>query len=103
MQRLRRLRAVVRGRRLLAAGAFVFLAYLFANNLRPWPRYEVQTGAKLDTEPFRLRGPTFWGTVEHLSDDSRQVTVGIHKGDFRGYNSRLELWDVRTGENRTPE
>ena len=90
MKRPCRLWNVVRGRRLLAAGAFVFLGYLFANNLRPWPRYEVQTGAKLDQSPIRIRGPAFWGTVEHLSDDGRQVTVGIRHGDFRGYNSGLE-------------
>ena len=102
MSPFHRLSSVVRGRRLLAAGAFLFLAYLFANNLSPQPRYVVQTGAKLDRSTFTLRGPGYWGTAEHLSDDGRQVMVAAHQGDFRIYDTRLELWEVRTGADRTP-
>src|SRR5262245_35308287 len=101
MKRLRRLWNVVRGRRLLAAGAFVFLGYLFANNLSPESRHVAQTGAKvapLDTS----RGQERWPTVGHVSDDGREVVVCIHVGNAAGWDGRLELWDVRAGVDRTP-
>jgi hypothetical protein len=103
MSAVRRLIAVVRGPRLLAAGLVLMLAHVFATNLTPPPRFVIRTEAKLDQSSFRLRGPSYWGTVEHVSDDGRRVIVGIHHGDFRGYDTRLELWDARTGTEQTPD
>ena len=108
MTSFRRLRSLMRGRRLLAAGAFLFLGYVFANNLSPESRYSVRTGAAPVRAPSaqvrssQLRSS--WGTVGHVSDDGREVTVRVHEGTGTGlgWNSRLELWDVRAGENRTP-
>jgi WD40 repeat protein len=102
MSLVRRLATVARLPRLLAAGLVLLLAHVFATNLTQSPRYVVRTEAKLDQSPFQLRGPSYWGTVEHVSDDGRQVFVGIHHGDFRGYDTRLELWDVGTGIEQTP-
>ena len=101
MSLLRHLSNVVRGRRLLATGAFLFLAYLFANNLTPRPRYVAQTGAK--ARPFQERSGDWTSCtpprtlVNHVSDDGGQVIVGV-----RGSPNRLELWDVRTGVDRRP-
>jgi hypothetical protein len=95
---VRRRFAAVRGSRLLAVGLIVVGGYLFANNLTPWPRYVVRTEAKLD-RGLSFRGPYFWGHVEAVSDDGRQVTIGIH----RGPDTRLEVWDTRTGTDQTPE
>src|SRR4051794_5501402 len=100
--RLRRLSAVVRGPRLLAAALVLVLAYLFATNLTPRPRFVVRTEAKADQSLLQIRGPSFWGSVTHVSEDGRQIIVGIHRGDFRGYDSRLEMWDAQTGMNLTP-
>jgi WD40 repeat protein len=40
--------------------------------------------------------------MEAVSDDGRQVTVGIHHGDWRRPQSRWESRDARTGADRTP-
>jgi WD40 repeat protein len=100
MTSFRRLRSLMRGRRLLAAGAFLFLGYVFANNLSPWPRYALRTEAKTGRELARThRSPPPPRTVlNHVSDDGRQVIVGVYDGN----NSWLELWDPRTGADLTP-
>jgi WD40 repeat protein len=108
MTKFRRLRSAVRGRRLPAAGAFLFLGYLFANNLPPEARYSVRTGAESvrarSTQVRSSQSRSSWETVGHVSDNGGEVTVRIHEGDGLGlgWNSRLELWDVRAGQNRTP-
>lgn len=96
----RRLSSVVRGRRLLAAGAFLFLAYLFANNLSPRPRYVVQTEAKAEKlfAGYNLSPPPLRAVLNHVSDDGRRVIVGV----FDGNDSWLRMWDPRTGVNLTP-
>jgi hypothetical protein len=102
MKLFRRMQTVIRGRRLLAAGAFVFLGYVFANNLRPWPRYEVQTEAKTHNLLESIRGwpspPPVQVVLNHVSDDGRQVIVGVYDGN----DSWLKIWDARTGMEMTP-
>jgi WD40 repeat protein len=103
---VRRRFAALRRPRLLAAALILLGTYLFATNLTPWPRYVVRTEAKLDQ---RQRGNAFWskkfaaywGGLGAVSNDGDQVTIGIHRGDRR-FPSRWEVWDTRTGEERTP-
>jgi WD40 repeat protein len=99
MSALRHVRSVLRFRRLLAAGVFVFLAYVFANNMQPRPRYVVQTGAALRPflEPSEKSCITPRTTVYHVSDDGCQVIVGVSGGPYL-----LQLWDARAGIDRTP-
>ena len=97
MSPFRRLSSVVRGRRLLAAGAFLFLAYLFANNLSPRPRYVVQTGGKVQPVDAWKGCVPPRTMMNHVSDDGCLVIVGVSGGPYR-----LELWDTRTGVDRTP-
>jgi WD40 repeat protein len=95
-----RLRSAVRGRRLPAAGAFLFLGYLFANNLPPEARYSVRTEAKVNRVVGIRWGelPLPWTAAEHVSDDGRRVVVGSYDGG----RIRLEAWDARTRANQTP-
>jgi hypothetical protein len=37
-----------------------------------------------------------------VSDNGAQVTIGIHLGNVQYTDTRLELWDARTGANQTP-
>jgi WD40 repeat protein len=102
MSAVRHLAAVVRGPRLLAAGLVLVLAHVFATNLTPSPRFVVRTEAKLDRPdlPRMFCGDDV--IIEHVSDDAGQVIVGTHSGDRHGSTTRLQMWDVRTGINRTP-
>jgi hypothetical protein len=91
----------VRPRRLIAAGLFAFLAYVFANNLDPTPRFEVKTEAKT-FQGLYLRCRPYSATVEHLSDDGTQVIVEAHNSEYRGYYTELQLWDMCSATDRTP-
>ena len=79
MSLFRRLRNFVRVRRVLAAGAFVFVAYLFANNLPPEARYSVRTGVKSVHEfPNQSGRPgSPWGTSPTTAGRSRSGFTGM--------------------------
>lgn len=98
---LRRLSRLVRPRRLLAAGAFLFLGYVFANNLSPEARYTVRTDARV-RHPQSYRESSRWATVSHVADDGERISLRIHHGEALRWKSTLELWDVRAGADRTP-
>jgi hypothetical protein len=79
------------------------LTYLFANNLSPTPQFVVRTQIKRDRNALQQIDRSELFRVYSVSDDGRLVTIGIHSSD-RGGNTttRLQLWDVPSGTNRTP-
>jgi hypothetical protein len=100
----RRLLPFVRPRRLIAAGLFVFFAYLFANNLDPTSLYEVKTGAKspsLLADWIHGGSKRSWACLEHVDDDGRQVTVARPSRD-RDTRCVLRIWDAESGVIVTP-
>jgi hypothetical protein len=102
MSTLRRVFAVVRLRRLIAAGLFLFCTYLFANNLDPTPQYVVQTRTERERESLK---DEFFGrtTVHGVSDDGSQIILAYHVHGMRAsWIDRLELWNSATGRNETP-
>src|SRR5262249_44222994 len=101
MSALHRLSRALRGRRLVAMGLFLALTYLFANNLDPTPRYVVQTPAKMDRTVPSM-GEHEWVDLRGVSNDGELVVIGIYFGGRWDTTTRLQLWDVRNGSNRTP-
>src|SRR5262245_1498614 len=102
MSTFRRVIAVVRPRRLVAAGLFAFCTYLFANNLDSAPQYVVETQDEHDLQ--RLKNLVFEQTTVHcVSDDGSQVVLAHFVQGFRArWINHLELWNSTTGRNQTP-
>ena len=86
----------------LAAGLW---GWFFRASLSPSPQFVVRTGSVPASDVgFRSIGVT-WVTLRNVSDDGRQVTIGIHTDTGSGVSrvtSRLEVWDLPTGTNQTP-
>ena len=100
---IRRLCSHVRGRHLVAFVMFGFFTYLFANNLTPSPRYEVQTEAKTDVDEIsRWFGPRYNASIQYASDDGTHATVVIHEGDRRHPMVGMQHWNLASGINASP-
>jgi WD40 repeat protein len=84
--------------------AFVLLlawAKFFRSEVAQAPQFACPTGAAYDPG-IGFRPQSTWATVRAVSDDGKEVTIGIHRGDIRSVTSHLELWDIRAGKNQTP-
>jgi hypothetical protein len=86
---------------LVALGLFGTWAWFFRSEVQPPPQYVVRTGA-LHERGEKYRSTSTWTNVEHVSDDGSRVTIGVHRGGFRWVDTKLQLWDTRTGMNETP-
>ena len=100
MSTLRRVIAVVRLRRLVAAGLFFFCTYVFANNLDPTAQLVIHTDVSDDRER-RVNWFDF-PMVLGISEDGRQAILVYHSAFSKGGITCVELWDLATTTNRTP-
>jgi hypothetical protein len=84
--------------------ALLFFAWggLFRAWLSAPPRFVVRTGAARQVDDWTGRLAGTWSSLQGVSDDGGQVTVAIDQGDCRFADRRLEVWDTRTGADRTP-
>jgi hypothetical protein len=99
---MRRLFTLLRKPVLLVPLIFFAWTCFFRAQLSPSPQFVVQTGAA-NNWAMSSFSPSTWSTLRYLSNDGREVIIGIHHGRFfKGISSRLQLWDTRTGMNETP-
>jgi hypothetical protein len=83
---------------------FLFLTWggLFRAWLAVPPRFVIRTGAAHHEDYATLRPAGTWSSLRGVSGDGGKVTVAVYQGDFRWPDRRLQVWETRTGAERTP-
>ncbi len=95
--------ALVRKPALWLTVAFFFpWTWFFYKQVTPPPQFIAFTGAEYGWEEMVFRPSGWWASVDDVSDDGSQVTIGVHKGGVRWVDTKLQLWDVHSGTNITP-
>ncbi len=87
----------------LALLLLLFLAWarLFRADVVLPPQFTVFTGATRVENPVQTSD---WSTLQCVSDDGKRVVVGVHHMmNRRSHDTKLEIWDTRTGANVTPQ
>lgn len=99
---MRRFAAVIRRPLVWLPLLFSAWAWFFGAAIIPPARFTVRTGAADDLAMLSCV-PSTWSSLQGVSDDGGQLILGIHHGRVcRDIDSRLEVWDTRTGTDRTP-